>query len=145
MSRPITTSPCASSTTIAQRDALETSTARQSERLVRSDHQHALCVQIARLHRRAPRSAGAPLRRCAKPRTTRIAADDQGLAQVEWLSHPSSTCDLRAAYWLTIRNLTTELVSASDAYLEGALLIALFSVVSSSAMAKFLLRGEVIE
>jgi multicomponent K+:H+ antiporter subunit F len=34
---------------------------------------------------------------------------------------------------------------ASDLYFEGALLIALFSFVSSSAMAKFLLRGEVIE
>lgn len=34
---------------------------------------------------------------------------------------------------------------ASDAYFEGALLIVLFSFVSSSAMAKFLLRGEVIE
>jgi multicomponent K+:H+ antiporter subunit F len=34
---------------------------------------------------------------------------------------------------------------ASDGYFEAALLIALFSFVSSSAMAKFLLRGEVIE
>jgi multicomponent K+:H+ antiporter subunit F len=34
---------------------------------------------------------------------------------------------------------------ASDTYFEGALLIALFGFVSSSAMAKFLLRGEVIE
>jgi multicomponent K+:H+ antiporter subunit F len=34
---------------------------------------------------------------------------------------------------------------ASDTYFEGALLIALFSFVSSSAMTKFLLRGEVIE
>ncbi len=33
----------------------------------------------------------------------------------------------------------------SDIYFEGALLIALFSFVSSSAMAKFILRGEVIE
>ncbi|WP_437730645.1 K+/H+ antiporter subunit F [Sorangium sp. So ce1335] len=33
----------------------------------------------------------------------------------------------------------------SDTYFEGALLIALFSFVSSSAMAKFILRGEVIE
>lgn len=33
----------------------------------------------------------------------------------------------------------------SDIYFEGALLIALFSFVSSSAMAKFVLRGEVIE
>jgi multicomponent K+:H+ antiporter subunit F len=34
---------------------------------------------------------------------------------------------------------------ASDIYFEAALLIALFGFVSSSAMAKFLLRGEVIE
>lgn len=33
----------------------------------------------------------------------------------------------------------------SDLYFEGALLIAVFSYVSSSAMAKFILRGEVIE
>lgn len=33
----------------------------------------------------------------------------------------------------------------SEVYFEGALLIALFSFVSSSAMAKFILRGEVIE
>ena len=33
----------------------------------------------------------------------------------------------------------------SDGYFEAALLIALFSFVSSSAMAKFILRGEVIE
>lgn len=33
----------------------------------------------------------------------------------------------------------------SDTYFEGALLVSLFSFVSSSAMAKFLLRGEVIE
>ena len=33
----------------------------------------------------------------------------------------------------------------SSMYFEAALLIALFSFVSSAAMAKFLLRGEVIE
>lgn len=33
----------------------------------------------------------------------------------------------------------------SDVYFEAALLIALFSFVSSAAMAKFILRGEVIE
>jgi multicomponent K+:H+ antiporter subunit F len=33
----------------------------------------------------------------------------------------------------------------SDMYFEAALLIALFSFVSSSAMAKFILRGEAIE
>jgi multicomponent K+:H+ antiporter subunit F len=39
---------------------------------------------------------------------------------------------------LSIRNV-------SDTYFEGALLIATLSFVSSSALAKFLLRGEVIE
>lgn len=34
---------------------------------------------------------------------------------------------------------------SSDTYFEAALLIALLSFVSSSAMAKFILRGEVIE
>ncbi len=33
----------------------------------------------------------------------------------------------------------------SDMYFEAALLIALFGFVSSSALAKFILRGEVIE
>jgi multicomponent K+:H+ antiporter subunit F len=33
----------------------------------------------------------------------------------------------------------------SDMYFDAALLIAVFSFVSSSAMAKFILRGEVIE
>ncbi len=33
----------------------------------------------------------------------------------------------------------------SDMYFDAALLIALFSFVSSAAMAKFILRGEVIE
>ena len=33
----------------------------------------------------------------------------------------------------------------SEMYFEGALLMALFGFVSSLAMAKFLLRGEVIE
>jgi multicomponent K+:H+ antiporter subunit F len=34
---------------------------------------------------------------------------------------------------------------SSDMYYEAAMLIALFGFVSSSALAKFLLRGEVIE
>lgn len=33
----------------------------------------------------------------------------------------------------------------SDGYFEAALLIALFGFVSSAAMAKFILRGEVVE
>ena len=41
--------------------------------------------------------------------------------------------------------LVLNIRNASDTYFEGAVLIAVFSFVSSSAMAKFLLRGEVIE
>lgn len=41
--------------------------------------------------------------------------------------------------------LVLNIRNASDTYFEGALLIAVFSFVSSSAMAKFILRGEVIE
>ena len=41
--------------------------------------------------------------------------------------------------------LVLNIRNASDTYFEGALLIAVFSFVSSFAMAKFILRGEVIE
>jgi multicomponent K+:H+ antiporter subunit F len=41
--------------------------------------------------------------------------------------------------------LTLGLVYRSSSYFEAALLIALFGFVGSSAMAKFLLRGEIIE
>lgn len=41
--------------------------------------------------------------------------------------------------------LVTGILHRSDRYFEAALLIALFSFVSSAAMAKFILRGEVIE
>lgn len=41
--------------------------------------------------------------------------------------------------------LVLNIRNARDTYFEGALLIAAFSFVSSSAMAKFILRGEVIE
>ena len=41
--------------------------------------------------------------------------------------------------------LVTGILHRSDRYFEPALLIALFGFVSSAAMAKFLLRGEVIE
>ncbi|MDR2851451.1 MAG: K+/H+ antiporter subunit F [Burkholderiaceae bacterium] len=41
--------------------------------------------------------------------------------------------------------LVLGIVQASSAYLEAALLIALFGFVGSTALAKFLLRGEVIE
>ncbi len=41
--------------------------------------------------------------------------------------------------------LVLGILHRSDAYFDAALLIAVFSFVSSSAMAKFILRGEVIE
>jgi multicomponent K+:H+ antiporter subunit F len=41
--------------------------------------------------------------------------------------------------------LVLGLMYGSDYYFEAALLIALFGFVASTAMAKFLLRGEVIE
>jgi multicomponent K+:H+ antiporter subunit F len=41
--------------------------------------------------------------------------------------------------------LTLGLVYRSAAYFEAALLIALFGFVGSSAMSKFILRGEIIE
>ncbi len=41
--------------------------------------------------------------------------------------------------------LTLGLLYRSSSYFEAALLIALFGFVASSAMAKFLLRGEIIE
>jgi multicomponent K+:H+ antiporter subunit F len=45
----------------------------------------------------------------------------------------------------TLVILTLGLLYRSSAYFEAALLIALFGFVGSSAMAKFLLRGEIIE
>ena len=41
--------------------------------------------------------------------------------------------------------VTLGLLYRSSSYLEAGLLIALFGFVGSSAMAKFLLRGEIIE
>jgi len=41
--------------------------------------------------------------------------------------------------------LTLGLLYRSSSYFEAALLIAIFGFVASSAMAKFLLRGEIIE
>jgi len=41
--------------------------------------------------------------------------------------------------------VTLGLLYRSSSYFEAALLIALFGFVGSSAMAKFLLRGEIIE
>jgi multicomponent K+:H+ antiporter subunit F len=44
-----------------------------------------------------------------------------------------------------LMTLVLGIVYASDVYFEAAMLIALFGFVGSTAIAKFLLRGEVIE
>lgn len=62
---------------------------------------------------------------------------------------PSAQDRIQAMDYMYINGMLMVLVLgvryASDMYLEAALVIALFGFVSSSAMAKFLLRGEVIE
>ena len=65
------------------------------------------------------------------------------------LAGPSAQDRVMALDCLYINGMLTMLVLgihyASVNYFEAALLIALFGFVSSTAMAKFLLRGEVIE
>jgi multicomponent K+:H+ antiporter subunit F len=62
---------------------------------------------------------------------------------------PSAQDRVQAIDYLYIMAMLVILVLgirySSDIYFEVALLIALFGFVSSSALAKFLLRGEVIE
>lgn len=71
------------------------------------------------------------------------------LALVRLLRGPSAQDRVLALDFMYVNSmlamLTTGIRYASDVYFEAALLIALFGFVSSSAMAKFLLRGEVIE
>ena len=65
------------------------------------------------------------------------------------LRGPSAQDRVLAIDFLTIVAMLLMLVVgiryASDTYFEPALLLALFGFVSSTACAKFLLRGEVIE
>jgi len=65
------------------------------------------------------------------------------------LRGPSAEDRVLALDYLSVVAMLMMLVLAirydSSMYFEGALLLALFSFVSSVAMAKFLLRGEVIE
>ena len=62
---------------------------------------------------------------------------------------PSAQDRVLALDYLNILGMLTMLVLgiryASETYFEAALLIALFGFVGSFALAKFLLRGEVIE
>lgn len=65
------------------------------------------------------------------------------------LRGPSAQDRILAFDLITMLGMLTALVIgllyASTVYFEAALLIALFGFVGSTAMAKFLLRGEVIE
>lgn len=71
------------------------------------------------------------------------------LVMVRLMSGPRAQDRVFALDLLYVHGMLVMLVlgiyHASDRYFEGALLIALFSFVSSAAMAKFILRGEVIE
>ena len=71
------------------------------------------------------------------------------LALVRLMRGPSAQDRVLALDFLSVVAILSMLVLAirsnSSMYFEAALLLALFSFVSSVAMAKFLLRGEVIE
>ena len=71
------------------------------------------------------------------------------LALVRLLRGPSAQDRVLALDFLYVNGmlvmLTLGIYFASGMYFVAALLIALFGFVSSSALAKFLLRGEVIE
>jgi len=71
------------------------------------------------------------------------------IATVRLLIGPSAQDRVLALDFLYVNALLIVLVLgirlATDAYFEVALLIALFGFLGSAALAKFLLRGEVIE
>jgi multicomponent K+:H+ antiporter subunit F len=71
------------------------------------------------------------------------------LATVRVLRGPTAQDRVLAVDFLYVVGTLAMLVLAirydSDVYFEGAMLMALFGFVSSMALAKFLLRGEVIE
>ena len=71
------------------------------------------------------------------------------LALVRLLKGPSAQDRVLALDCMYLNGMLLALVMGihygSSTYFEGALLIALFSLVGTTAMAKFLLRGEVIE
>ena len=72
-----------------------------------------------------------------------------GLSLARLLIGPSAQDRVLALDCMYLNGMLLTLVLGihygSSAYFEGALLIALFSFVGTTAMAKFLLRGEVIE
>ena len=72
-----------------------------------------------------------------------------GVCLVRLLGGPSAQDRVLAIDYLYVLGLLIIVVlgirHATTVYFEGALLIALLGFVSSAALAKFLLRGEVIE
>ncbi|MCJ0762983.1 K+/H+ antiporter subunit F [Variovorax terrae] len=80
-----------------------------------------------------------------------LACHALAMALILWrlLRGPSAQDRVLALDLLYINGMLVMLVlgirHASSMYFEAALLIALFGFVSSAALAKFLLRGEVIE
>jgi multicomponent K+:H+ antiporter subunit F len=72
-----------------------------------------------------------------------------GCAAIRMLMGPSAQDRVMALDCLYMNGMLMMLVLglryASSMYFEAALLIAIFGFVGSTAMAKFLLRGEVIE
>ncbi|MGY4830430.1 K+/H+ antiporter subunit F [Sphaerotilaceae bacterium SBD11-9] len=72
-----------------------------------------------------------------------------GLGLVRMLRGPSAQDRVLALDFMYVVGMLLMLVLAirydSEMYLEGALLMVLFGFVGSVALAKFLLRGEVIE
>lgn len=71
------------------------------------------------------------------------------LSLIRLLRGPSAQDRIMALDFVYVVGMLTMLVQAirydSSMYFEGALLMVLFGFVGSVAMAKFLLRGEVIE
>ena len=71
------------------------------------------------------------------------------LATVRLMRGPSAQDRIQAVDFIYVNGMLVVLVLgiryASSMYFEAALLMALFGFVSSTALAKFLFRGEVIE
>ena len=71
------------------------------------------------------------------------------LATLRLLRGPSAQDRIQAVDFIYVNGMLVVLVLgiryASSMYFEAALLMALFGFVSSTALAKFLFRGEVIE
>ena len=90
-----------------------------------------------------------PLLATAITVTLVLYAAAMALALVRLMRGPSAQDRVLALDFLSVVAMLMMLVLAvrydSSMYFEAALLLALFSFVSSVALAKFLLRGEVIE